>query len=102
MIRRPPRSTLFPYTTLFRSYDRLGGEQLLAGLRSFHFGEAPGALPATLDDRSYLGALAASGVGLQATPLQIAAAYGALASGTYHAATFARGGSAGERVLGDA
>src|SRR3712207_7132678 len=27
MIRRPPRSTLFPYTTLFRS------AQLLAGLR---------------------------------------------------------------------
>src|SRR2546429_1091456 len=24
MIRRPPRSTLFPYTTLFRSPDRLG------------------------------------------------------------------------------
>src|SRR2546425_7188172 len=23
MIRRPPRSTLFPYTTLFRSADRL-------------------------------------------------------------------------------
>src|SRR3712207_7035915 len=23
MIRRPPRSTLFPYTTLFRSYGRL-------------------------------------------------------------------------------
>src|SRR2546422_11452657 len=23
MIRRPPRSTLFPYTTLFRSHDRL-------------------------------------------------------------------------------
>src|SRR2546429_5235884 len=23
MIRRPPRSTLFPYTTLFRSWDRL-------------------------------------------------------------------------------
>src|SRR5260370_34864613 len=22
MIRRPPRSTLFPYTTLFRSFDR--------------------------------------------------------------------------------
>src|SRR5256885_14679588 len=30
MIRRPPRSTLFPYTTLFRSHDRL--EQLDAGL----------------------------------------------------------------------
>src|SRR2546427_12967381 len=24
MIRRPPRSTLFPYTTLFRSLDPLG------------------------------------------------------------------------------
>src|SRR5438876_5746680 len=23
MIRRPPRSTLFPYTTLFRSHDRV-------------------------------------------------------------------------------
>src|SRR6202521_6288290 len=29
MIRRPPRSTLFPYTTLFRSHRRrhLGGQQ---------------------------------------------------------------------------
>src|SRR2546422_7867361 len=26
MIRRPPRSTLFPYTTLFRSCGRRGGE----------------------------------------------------------------------------
>src|SRR2546430_9894484 len=26
MIRRPPRSTLFPYTTLFRSQRRLPGE----------------------------------------------------------------------------
>src|SRR3712207_8120917 len=25
MIRRPPRSTLFPYTTLFRSVDRVKG-----------------------------------------------------------------------------
>src|SRR5436309_4053439 len=25
MIRRPPRSTLFPYTTLFRSCDRAAG-----------------------------------------------------------------------------
>src|SRR2546427_3969819 len=30
MIRRPPRSTLFPYTTLFRSY---GNEQLQADSR---------------------------------------------------------------------
>src|SRR3712207_7438472 len=27
MIRRPPRSTLFPYTTLFRSEDRAGGDR---------------------------------------------------------------------------
>src|SRR3712207_7868761 len=26
MIRRPPRSTLFPYTTLFRSFDRMDQE----------------------------------------------------------------------------
>src|SRR2546430_17400203 len=34
MIRRPPRSTLFPYTTLFRSKVRLGvraAEEMLAG-----------------------------------------------------------------------
>src|SRR2546430_12574062 len=29
MIRRPPRSTLFPYTTLFRSTYRAGGSMLL-------------------------------------------------------------------------
>src|SRR2546430_7008622 len=29
MIRRPPRSTLFPYTTLFRSYKRRVFEVLL-------------------------------------------------------------------------
>src|SRR2546430_15889519 len=29
MIRRPPRSTLFPYTTLFRSLGRRGGVTLL-------------------------------------------------------------------------
>src|SRR2546429_6356928 len=28
MIRRPPRSTLFPYTTLFRSRARSGGPAL--------------------------------------------------------------------------
>src|SRR5260221_10954709 len=27
MIRRPPRSTLFPYTTLFRSYYRIFKEE---------------------------------------------------------------------------
>src|SRR5258706_8938686 len=28
MIRRPPRSTLFPYTTLFRSPQHAGGRQV--------------------------------------------------------------------------
>src|SRR2546429_9835634 len=31
MIRRPPRSTLFPYTTLFRSLDRQSGTQARGG-----------------------------------------------------------------------
>src|SRR2546429_9109819 len=39
MIRRPPRSTLFPYTTLFRSKNRLGimavgSPQYLTAIRS--------------------------------------------------------------------
>src|SRR5260370_31441267 len=40
MIRRPPRSTLFPYTTLFRSPFTLVGATTRAGL-----------LPAPLRDR---------------------------------------------------
>src|SRR5256885_11788133 len=31
MIRRPPRSTLFPYTTLFRSQTRAGARQARRG-----------------------------------------------------------------------
>src|SRR3712207_6999037 len=36
MIRRPPRSTLFPYTTLFRSYGAFGfaGEKCTASSRA--------------------------------------------------------------------
>src|SRR3712207_1173241 len=33
MIRRPPRSTLFPYTTLFRSYDTDGWHCYMKGGR---------------------------------------------------------------------
>src|SRR5256885_11637497 len=36
MIRRPPRSTLFPYTTLFRSQEVFMGNVVSAGL-----GQAP-------------------------------------------------------------
>src|SRR2546423_7780418 len=60
MIRRPPRSTLFPYTTLFRSPRHGMGEDLAAvdagisGLgRPCH--QRPGRLPV---GRSDLGALA--------------------------------------------
>src|SRR2546429_1181910 len=48
MIRRPPRSTLFPYTTLFRSFtgalrDRIGRFQLADGGTIFldEVGEIP-------------------------------------------------------------
>src|SRR3712207_9468539 len=33
MIRRPPRSTLFPYTTLFRSRDQPGRARVLPARR---------------------------------------------------------------------
>src|SRR5258705_5631378 len=51
MIRRPPRSTLFPYTTLFRS-DRIGvvdeegriiwGDQLMLIFARYILKESPG------------------------------------------------------------
>src|SRR2546426_6401318 len=46
MIRRPPRSTLFPYTTLFRS-DARQGALLLAARQAWRLGlpgTAPGAM----------------------------------------------------------
>src|SRR5256885_10786120 len=55
MIRRPPRSTLFPYTTLFRSHvlHQLGGELRVqvAGFAFHHLG-AVHALHDGLDLRS--------------------------------------------------
>src|SRR2546426_8747132 len=36
MIRRPPRSTLFPYTTLFRSQPDLDERRLHAGQHARH------------------------------------------------------------------
>src|SRR5438876_11133034 len=33
MIRRPPRSTLFPYTTLFRSCDHVEQQQCVSRVR---------------------------------------------------------------------
>src|SRR3712207_8441700 len=37
MIRRPPRSTLFPYTTLFRSLDEREMQYLYRDGDAFHF-----------------------------------------------------------------
>src|SRR3712207_8019363 len=42
MIRRPPRSTLFPYTTLFRSIPKLGGQEGAARCDLKHIDEAGG------------------------------------------------------------
>src|SRR2546426_7422011 len=56
MIRRPPRSTLFPYTTLFRSlksYGDVDPENIVAAnVKAFLSGDAPkwlGALGSSLD-----------------------------------------------------
>src|SRR3712207_7465063 len=56
MIRRPPRSTLFPYTTLFRSGSRCGDEIAVAieraqGFESmaFHGGRGRGGEPVAAD-----------------------------------------------------
>src|SRR5258708_8565106 len=52
MIRRPPRSTLFPYTTLFRSLYRVAHLAAGAGICSHHFrfcGAAPLGRPAELE-----------------------------------------------------
>src|SRR3712207_6978887 len=42
MIRRPPRSTLFPYTTLFRSRGRGAGDTGVEGCERGVRGPAPG------------------------------------------------------------
>src|ERR1051326_2479871 len=41
MIRRPPRSTLFPYTTLFRSNDETGGRASRQGRSLLFHRELP-------------------------------------------------------------
>src|SRR2546430_1957604 len=53
MIRRPPRSTLFPYTTLFRSGD--GGEAPLRGRISDGAGARAGAVPGGRHQQSLRG-----------------------------------------------
>src|SRR3712207_7542962 len=45
MIRRPPRSTLFPYTTLFRSFTRNRGREAAARAREARHGDGPARHP---------------------------------------------------------
>src|SRR2546427_6657504 len=42
MIRRPPRSTLFPYTTLFRSFSRYATSRTPSASYSFPAGSVTG------------------------------------------------------------
>src|SRR5689334_23559867 len=56
MTRRPPRSTLFPYTTLFRSVHVKGGLGKLSGAASPHFHAArPEDRVRVAADRQYAG-----------------------------------------------
>src|SRR5256885_3611600 len=50
MIRRPPRSTLFPYTTLFRSVQRLNRQEKLTVLLV----EQNAALALTIAEHGYV------------------------------------------------
>src|SRR2546422_5451756 len=52
MIRRPPRSTLFPYTTLFRSLDEAAVVELHAGFLEADVLGIDGAAGRHQDDRS--------------------------------------------------
>src|SRR2546430_10700113 len=45
MIRRPPRSTLFPYTTLFRSMEYLDGRSL----KELIVSRGPAPIPVAID-----------------------------------------------------
>src|SRR5258708_9152588 len=45
MIRRPPRSTLFPYTTLFRSVRTMRASVLVLGPLVARFGRARVSMP---------------------------------------------------------
>jgi cell division protein FtsI (penicillin-binding protein 3) len=79
-------------------FDSVGGDRLVRELRALHFGAAPGWVPDRVDDHSMAGALAAIGESVTATPLQVAAAYVAIAdAGSYVEPTFSAQGGAARR-----
>src|SRR5688572_32087307 len=62
MIRRPPRSTLFPYTTLFRSWPWAGGAR--GGVRRRRAGRGAGDCSQPWCCTSSSGGLSRVGLGL--------------------------------------
>src|SRR2546421_8307391 len=52
MIRRPPRSTLFPYTTLFRSLARVAAGRLNVAADEIEFADGKVAARGNPDNRS--------------------------------------------------
>src|SRR5437016_10395479 len=101
MIRRPPRSTLFPYTTLFRSSSNIGFTKVAEKLKKdryfkyiekFGFGQVtgidvPGEVPGLLrkpESWSEIDlATHAFGQGISATPMQMVMAYATIANGGF-------------------
>src|SRR5256885_8156596 len=61
MIRRPPRSTLFPYTTLFRS----SGELIGPGRESFRAAKTMGLVQKVLEQRTDASATVDSGTSME-------------------------------------
>src|SRR3712207_9219081 len=55
MIRRPPRSTLFPYTTLFRSREQLAVKRIARGIEDAALVKRHDAAVARLRELALLG-----------------------------------------------
>src|ERR1017187_10849303 len=78
MIRRPPRSTLFPYTTLFRSMSaggekalyRKGDDWTIAALRPMPAGPGGAPPPPETPPAGDKGALKTSGIEVRVDPVQ--------------------------------
>src|SRR3712207_7927531 len=62
MIRRPPRSTLFPYTTLFRSVVPEGNEPHYSKVLDLEMLTSPGGIERTAEE--YAALLASAGLKL--------------------------------------